>query len=292
MADEILWLVFPLCLAWFIQKIFHDVFHPLLSEREVTTDEKTELNPYFNLGYAACPLKKQKEAYLKVLYSIGFILYALIALPKLWIDNPVDNVLDGEIKFSALWKCFALILSALYLDELIWNEADWYALVFHHLTAILAIFIIVTESTSLPAGLVFIRASSIPFQDVGFNIAGVLFRLNLVKDHVFWQKLKAYHYTVANLIVVIIEWIYLINIRHKANFLVYMCVISWQLTEIWAIHIVFDFAKNVPEILKKKIERETNYMAELDKDKEAPCGGESLEFDAVPDAHCELAVST
>jgi len=288
MVHESLWLVFPIALSWLIQKLFHNVFHPALSKRDVTSEGKNELNPYFNVAYAASPYKKQKDGFLKTLYSIMFPLYAIIVLPTFWIDNPIDHVLDGEIKFSASWKLSASILCAMYISELVWNELDDTFLACHHIAAILSVFVIVTDSGLLPTGLVFIRASTIPFQDWFPSFTAALYRFNWVENHTFWQKFRAYHYVVANLCVFAIEWLYLIYFSEENNAVVYMCILSWELTELWGMYLMRDFVKNLPQIIKKKIERETKYMTELDGVKEDPCGGESP--DTVSDVQVEVAV--
>jgi len=290
MVHESLWLVFPIALSWLIQKLFHNVFHPALSKPDVTSEGKNEINPYFNAGYAASPYKKQKDGFLKTLFTIIFPLYAFIVLPTFWIDNPVDDVLDGEVKFSALWKLSALILCAMYITELVWNELDDNFLGCHHIAAILAVFVIVTDNGLLPTGLVFIRASTIPFQDWVGNLTGILYRFNWVENHTFWLKFRVYHYIVANAIVWVIEWLYLIYFTEENNVVMYICILCWELTELWRIYLMRDFVKNLPQIIKKKIERETNYMAELDGVKEDQCGGESLALDTVSDVQVEVAV--
>jgi len=290
MAYESYWLVLPIALAWLMQKLFHNVFHPVFFKREITSDGKKEINPYFNLGYASSPYKKQKSVFQRMLYTVGFSLYAIIVLPMFFIDNPVNHVLDGEMKFSATFKLSALVLSALYLNDLVWNEMDDLLLGCHHLAAILSISIIVTESALLPPGLVFIRASSIPFQDAFTNCIGFLFRFNWVADHTFWQTFRMYHYIVANLIVFALEWLFLIYLSEGHSVVVYICILSWELTEIYGMYQMIDFVRNMPQIIKKKVERETKYMAELDQVKEDPCDGESPAFDTVSDVQVELSV--
>jgi len=283
MVQESFWLLSPIVMAWLIQKLFNHVFHPALSEREIVTSEgKKEINPYFNLGYAATPYKKQKDTFLKVLYAVLFSAYAIIVLPILWIDNPVDQVFDPAFKFSAppAFKFSALLLSALYTCDLVWNESEHNLLAFHHLATILAVFLVVLGSEVIPPGLFFIRVSWIPFHDAFPNIMSVLYRFNLVADHIFWQTLRMYHYIVASLIIFTIEWLFLIYASAEKNFVLIVCVIIWELTELWGMSRFRDFVKNLPQITKKKMEREVKFLTELDQVKKDPCGDKYLALDS------------
>lgn len=294
MVQEHLWLISPIAIAWLLQKLFHDVFHPALSEREVVTSEgKKEINPYFNLGYAASPYKKQKDSFLKVIYGIAFPLYAIIVLPILWIDNPVDHVLDDqEIKFSAPVKFSGVMLAAVYLAEVVWNELEVFLRTCHHLVSILSVFLVVTESDYIPPALIFIRISWLPFHDwFPFNIASLLYRFNWVEDHTFWQTLRAYYYLVGSLIIFTLDWLFLIYISKEKNFGLYVCVAIWELTELYGIYMMRDFVQHLPEIIKKKIERETKYVTELDQVEEDPCGGESFALDVASDVQCGLSLT-
>jgi len=297
MVYQSLLLVFPIALAWLLQRLFYKLFHPTFFEREVTSEGKKEMNPYFNVGYASSPFKKQKHAFQQVLYVVGFSLYGMIVLPMLWMDNPIDRVLDGDMKFSASFQWSALLLSAMYINDLIWNEFDKLLMGCHHLAAILSIFILVTDSTLLPTGLVLIRATTIPLQDAFPCVAGFVTRFNWVADIKWWNTLRACFYIGTCLTCFVLEWLYFIYYYRGNSFLVYGCVACWQATECYGFYVYTDFLRNMPKIIKKKIERETKYMINLDQDKEDPCGGESLANDVhcepsvSSDVHCELSVS-
>jgi len=298
MVYKTLLLVFPVALAWLLQRLFHSLFHPTFLEREVTSEGKKTLNPYFNVGYASSSYKKQKDAFQRMLYVVGFSFYATIVLPMFWMDNPIDRVLDDqEMKFSAAFQLSALVLSTMYINDLLWNDNDHVLIFCHHLAAVLSIFILVTDPTILPVGLVFIRATTIPFQDTFPCVVAVVTRFNWVADIKLWNTLRMYFYVGTNLICWVLEWLYFIYYYKGNSFLVYVCVACWQATETYGFYVYIDFVRNMPKIIKKKIERETKYMTDLDQDKEDPCGGESLEDDVhcepsvSSDVHCELSVS-
>jgi len=289
MVHQSLWLVLPVALAWLLQKLFDNFFHPALSEREFTSEGKKEMNPYFNVGYASTAHKKQKKSFQNMLYVVAFSLYAIIALPMLWMDNPIDRVLDEDITLTipATYYFAASLLSAMYVNDLIWIGFGGDVMMpFHHLAANLAIIILVTDSTLLPTGLVFIRSTSIPFQDAFPCLVAVLTRFNWVTDIKFWNILKICFYIGTCLTVFALEWLYFIYYYKGNNFVVYGCVIWWQLTETYGFYIHYDFLRNLPQIIKKKIERETKYMTDLGQVKEDPCG------ESLPSVvHCELPAS-
>jgi len=288
MVHQSLWLVLPSALAWLLQQLFDKFFHPALSEREITSEGKKEMNPYFNVGYASTPHKKQKKSFQNMLYVFAFSLYAIIALPILWTDNPIDRVLneDMTLTFSATYYFAASLLSAMYINDLIWIGFDDVMMPFHHLAAILAVIILVTDSTLLPTGLVLIRSTSIPFQDALPCLVAVLTRFNWVTDIKFWNIIKVCFYIGTCLTVFALEWLYFIYYYKGNNVVVYGCVIWWQLTETYGFHVHYGLLRNLPQIIKKKIERETKYMTDLGEVKQDPCG-ESLPTVV----HCELPAS-
>merc|ERR1719463_169365 len=154
-------------------------------------------------------------------------------------------------------------------------EAHFYAM--HHLAALFAVTIIVTESTLIPAGLMFIRASAIPFQDTPSCLVTALIRCNLVADAKWWRTFQFYQYTLVNLIVIALEWHYLIFLSGENNMWVYLCIASWQLTEIYGMYCIYGWIQTVPQIMKKKMAREIEFLTKLEQSKEGQCGGKSLE---------------
>jgi len=288
MVHQSLWLVLPVTLAWLLQKLFDNFFHPALSEREITSEGKKEMNPYFNVGYASSAHKKQKRSFQNMIYVVAFSLYAITAVPMLWMDNPIDRVLneDMPLTFSASYYFGASLLSAMYINDLIWMGFDDKMMPVHHLAAIFAIIILVTDSTLLPTGLVLIRSTSIPFQDAFPCLVALLTRFNWVTDAKFWNTLKVCFYIGTCLTVFAFEWLYFIYYYNGKNLVVIGCVIWWQLTETYGFYVHSNLLRSLPQIIEKKIERETKYMTDLGQVLKDPCG-ESLPSDV----QCELPAS-
>lgn len=291
MVYESCWLILPAVMAWLWVKFFQKVFHPAFLEREITSDGKNEMNPYFNVGYAASPYEKQKDAYLRLVKSFGYLMYIIIVVPTFFMDYPGDNIFNQEIKFSPIFKFAASGLASLYLNDLLWNEMDDTLLGVHHLATILAVFIVLTESSLLPAGLMLIRCSALPIQDGIGDFISFLVRFNWA-DQAFWQTFRLYAFILACLIVYVCEWLYVLYAIEEKSFAAYICIIIWELTDTWTIYLLYKLVQNVQKIIKKKIAREMEYMAELDQVKEDPCGGESLATDTVSDLQVELSVLT